>query len=537
MQDSFDRRHGSPLVALAYAGLIVLFVWTFSQFHLPGKGFTYLLSFGSELEDSRLSMVRKLDYFVEKASDGYDAQYYAQIAMDPSLQNRELRNAVDSLSYRARRILLPATAHVFGLGDPARIIEVFALQNAVAWLLLALLLLHWFPPRNWENFVRWAGVLGAFGLCVSVRNALTDGPSLLLIAFGVFLLEKGRPWAASAVLGISGLAKETNLLGAAAFLPVWSAGKRTWMIAVGRGLLVALPLALWLGYISLRVGPVTDTGVRNFSLPFAAYADRWVEIGDSMSDLSFASLGPLWSLLMIVALTVQFLFLVARPRWDQPWWRIGISFAVLMVFLGEAVWEGYPGAASRVLLPMQLAFNVLVPSGRRWMLVLLLGNITFLGSPSILRPPLSDSVVVSGPGELLTTTSGATFRLEMEQGWYQTELGVDTYWTWSAGDAVTNITNPHSFPVKARLSFALTTNLDRDVEVTLNGVEVWRTSLTTHQQVSTVISDLVLAPGSNRLKFTSNLPAALVGKDPRPLAFCVHAIRLRVGLALREPLP
>ncbi|MDP2137336.1 MAG: hypothetical protein Q8J74_05735, partial [Candidatus Didemnitutus sp.] len=406
---------------LAYAGLVLLFVGTFAQFHLPGKGFTYLIAFGSTEEGSRLSKVRKLDYFVEKESYGYDAQYYVQIAMDPSLQNRELRNAVDSLSYRARRILLSATAWAIGGGQPSRIIEVFAVQNAVSWLLLAGLLVHWFPPRDWEYFLRWAGVLGAMGLCVSVRNALTDGPSLLLIAFGVFLLEKGRPWLASAVLGISGLAKETNLLGAAAFIPAWGAGKRPWVLAVVKAALVAIPLALWLGYVSLRVGPVTDAGVRNFSLPFSAYLNRWSEVTAGFSNLSLAWIDPVWSVFVLITLTVQFLFLVLRPRWDQPWWRIGISFALLMVFLGDAVWEGYPGAASRVLLPMQLAFNVLVPFGRRWMLVLLLGNLTFLASPAILRPPQQESNVVTGPSELLLAVSGDAMQLEMQQGWYQSE--------------------------------------------------------------------------------------------------------------------
>jgi len=99
---------------------------------------------------------------------------------------------------------------------------------------------------------------------------------------------------------------------------------------------------------------------------------------DTLPDLSAANAGPLWSLCMLVALTVQFLYLVLRPQWTQAWWRIGITYAVLLIFLGDAVWEGYPGAASRVLLPMQLAFNILVPAGRAWWLVLVLGNLTLL---------------------------------------------------------------------------------------------------------------------------------------------------------------
>ena len=148
-----------PGVTLGYAALVVLFLWTLAQFYIPGKGLSYLIAFGAKQEQGRLSKIRNLDYFVTKGSDGYDAQYYVQIAMDPSLQNQALKRAVDSLPYRGRRILFAATAYAFGLGQPAWILQAFALQNVVTWLLLALLLLHWFPPRTWDNFIRWAGTM------------------------------------------------------------------------------------------------------------------------------------------------------------------------------------------------------------------------------------------------------------------------------------------------------------------------------------------------------------------------------------------
>jgi len=53
-------------------------------------------------------------------------------------------------------------------------------------------------------------------------------PSLLLIAFGVYLLDKGRPWWSTAAFALSGLGKETNLLGSAALLPKLADGGRAW---------------------------------------------------------------------------------------------------------------------------------------------------------------------------------------------------------------------------------------------------------------------------------------------------------------------
>lgn len=530
-----DRRGWSASVVLAYAAFVALALAVIAQFYLPGKGFSYFIAFGSELEGSRLSKVRKLDYYVEKASDGYDAQYYAQIAMDPSLQNRELPSAVDSLPYRARRILLPAVAHVAGLGEPSAILQAYALLNVVAWLLLALLLLHWFPPRRWDDFIRWAGGLGSFGICVSLRNALTDGPSLLLIATAVWLLEKNRPWLSTAAFALGGLAKETNLLASAALAPAQWKNARSWGLTVLRGLLVALPLALWIAYIAIRVGNSSDAGARNFAPPFAAYLGKWREILAGLPEINAVELGPLWSLLMVVALSVQFLFLVLRPRWSEAWWRVGLTFAVLMVFLGEAVWEGFPGAASRVLLPMQLAFNVLVPVGRGWLAVLVLGNLTFLASPTVLRAPLSDGLVVAGPARLLENERGDPFLIRYSSAWHPGERGESSYWMWAAGDASISIRNPHAVPVEVRLRFGLTSASDRVMMLRVNGEELWRTTLDDRQQVSTTLGSLRLVPGHNEIVFASDQPGVRIEGDSRQLAFSVHDLRLDLRRTLTEP--
>lgn len=527
----FERRGWSPAVALAYAAVVATFVAAFAQFYLPGKGFSYLIAFGSRshLEESRLSKLRRIDYYVEKGSDGYDAQYYVQIAMDPSLQNKQLPQAVDSLPYRARRILLPALAHAMGLGEPAAILQAYALQNALAWLLLAALLLHWFPPRSWEDFIRWTGVLGTFGLCLSVRHALPDGPSLLLIAFGVFLLERGRPWLSIAVLALSGLAKETNLLGAAALIPRAWRPASGWALAAARALLIAAPLALWFVYISLRVGPAADAGYRNFDLPFAAYVRKWSETIGALGDISWAGPAALWSLVALVVLTVQFLFLVARPRWTEAWWRIGASFALLMIFLGDAVWEGFPGAASRVLLPMQLAFNVLVPSGRGWMALLIAGNLTLLAAPSVLRSPGNNlAYTLRVDSALFANAQGRTIRVEYSPEWHGPEQGSAGYRIWARESAALSVFNPHAFPLELRLRFEMNAEGARGIQLRRSGESLWAVTIPEGGKVAASLPRIVLAPGENRFEFVTDQPARMRPPDPRPLAFCVHNLRLDI---------
>lgn len=532
----FLRAYGTH-PGLGYAALVVIFGMVLAQFYLPGKGFTYLIGFGSKQESQRISKVRQLDYYVERYSDGYDAQYYVQIAMDPSLQNTQLKHAVDSLPYRGRRILMSAVAYVLGWGDPGRIVQAYALINAVCWFALAGVLLHWFPPVSWQNFLRWAGVLFSFGVCVSVRNALIDGPSLLLIAVALYLADKGRLWWSTGVLALSGLGKETNLLGAASLLPAsWKPGKE-WGRAMLRGILVAVPLVLWLCYLSAKVGPALDSGARNFDLPFVAYGRKWQEVLSELSMMSWPNFGPLWSLLMLLSLSMQFLFMVLRPQWSQAWWRVGITFALLMIFLGDAVWEGYPGAASRVLLPMQLAFNVLVPTGRGWGIVLILGNLTLLSAPAALQGPTGYGYTLKGSDTALFSDAGRAVEVEFGEEWYAVEKGRDGYWCWSSGNAVIVIDNPHPHPVQAQLRFTLTTIDARDIELALGQQHVWSTEVPSGGQVTAVLPPIALSPGPNRIQFNTLVPGTKIGADPRTLAFSLHNLVIRMDSLPRASSP
>ena len=194
-QHSPTSRHiARALRCLGYGLVAALFTWIVLLFYIPGEGFTYLIEFG-ELNHSRfLPEVRAVNHFELPHSYGYDGQWYAQIAVHPLLTDPELKGAVATLPYRARRILFEWTAWVLGGGNPIRVMNAYALQNVACWFLLAFLLLRWFPPVSWGIGFRWAAVLFSFGLIFSMRGALPDGPSLLVVALGMALLESGRSW-------------------------------------------------------------------------------------------------------------------------------------------------------------------------------------------------------------------------------------------------------------------------------------------------------------------------------------------------------
>lgn len=398
-------KHRNPdrfrwLALFAATAVFLVFV---GRFFVPGKGFTSLIIFGDVHAGRLLAEVDPRTTYFTPQSGGYDSQWYAQLAIEPNLQDPRLPAAIDNLPYRARRILFSWTAYALGFGQPRWVLEAFVAQNILCWLLLGWLLLRWLPPSNWENVVRWVCVMFSFGLTFSVRGTLVDGPGLLLIAAGVALLEKGRPWLAALLLGVCGLGKETCILsGAALAEPQNRNSLRAWTKVAFRGLLVAAPLLIWTAYIIHLFGAGgTDSGARNFAPPLVEFWNKIVasirELRASPQAFPYAIAG----VFTVISLGTQFLFLALRPRWREAWWRVGAAFALLMMVLGESVWEGYPSAAARVLLPMLVAFNILLPRGRRWWIVLVLGNLTIISTPNFAQlPPSTDKAPPASPVSL-----------------------------------------------------------------------------------------------------------------------------------------
>jgi hypothetical protein len=523
---SLFRRLLVRSVTMAYVIAVAGFLWGCAQCYIPGKGFTYLVKFG-QLESSRyLPELKAVNHYEIEGTHGYDGQFYAQIAMHPQLGDPALRDAVDGVVYRARRILFCWTAYALALGDPVRALHIYAVQNIVAWLALAALLWRWFPATSWSNFLRWAGVLFSVGLVGSVNGALTDGPSLLLIAAGAALAEAGRPWWSAALLGLSGLGKETNVLAGAALAPKEGAEVRAWMKAVGRLALVALPLAIWLVTLKTWLGEAMDAGARNFAPPLVAYAGKWREVAHEFAVPNAAH----GSVLVMVALTVQFLFFALRPRWRELWWRIGAAYAGLMAVLGAAVWEGYPGAAARVLLPMTLAFNIAVPRGARWWAVLLLGNASVLLVPDVMTPPLREVYRVSGPYALrIVERTGEALELRFDENWFGPEQSLFETWRWNRGNASIMVHNLQPFALVADVSFVLRTRESRHVAVTQAGRTLWEGQLAADSAVPVNLHGVRLPAGETLWRFeTDRAGAPPNDRDLRPIAFSVRDLVVRV---------
>jgi hypothetical protein len=528
---SFLRERAHALRWIACGLAVALFGWSMAFFYLPGQGFTYLIEFGTLEHNRYIPEVKATNHFEMPESPGYDSQWYAQIAVRPHLKDPELRKAVDSLPYRARRILFLWTAWALGAGRPWLVLNVYAVQNIACWLFLAALLLRWFPPVNWGNCFRWAATLFSFGLIFSVRGALLDGPSLFLVAIGMALIESDRPWLGACVMGISGLGKDTSILCGAALPPPEIRSPRTWAPWMARGALVLLPLAAWMLYLRLHLGHGDDIGARNFAFPFTGLMNK---LQDTVSSFLAERHYPFvtvtkFDVVVLVGILTQFFFFAFRVRWRDPWWRVGACYALLMMFLGDAVWEHYPSAAARVLLPMTLAFNVSVPRRGLWPILLVLGNLGIFASADLLKPPGRESYIVEGPKELaMNAKDGKPVEAVFgPRNWWKPEKSRWDYFRWSMGDSSVALRNPHNFALTADVTFNVRAVDGRAAIVIIGDKVVWREQLEPAEVKSVILSGLVLPPGDTVILFRSDRPAAFPGNgDRRRLTYMVRDLEI-----------
>ncbi|MGE3344374.1 MAG: hypothetical protein AB7L71_13175 [Vicinamibacterales bacterium] len=364
----------------AYALVILCVLAIVGSYYDQRTGLTVLLSLPANSHDWELPAVRATDHAHNEEDVGYDGQFYAQMAVDPLLRDPDIDRALDNPGYRAHRVLLSwiAWAITPGAGAAARL-EAFAWINIVAWLMMAWLLTRWLPPTDARMFVLWAGVLVGHGWVMSIRHSLTDGPSVLLMAIAIALVERRRSWWSALVIGISGLARETNIAAGVVLLREIRADLRSVLGVGARLILCILPLALWLDYLRSIYGQHVFAGGGHISVPLVGLLWKLRMTIDLVAGSALT--GPA----VITAATVLALFgqLAALVWCTREWVRhrtlsldwllIAWVFAGLALTAHRVIWDGTPGAFTRVLLPLSVGVNVLLGGSRTapwWLIVL-----------------------------------------------------------------------------------------------------------------------------------------------------------------------
>jgi hypothetical protein len=244
------------------------------------------------------------------------------------------------------------------------VLQAFALQNVLCWLILAGLLARWLPPESPRNLAAWCACLLSYGLLWSVRFSLLVGPSLVVIACAVAASERARTFTVAALVGIAVLARETNALAASVLPP--PRGRAGWIRLVLALCVIALPGLIWFDYIWSIYRSTTLTATREqLTLPFVSYIAAGRAALGQMRDPLNAGHG-LAVIASLISLHTQSAYLLVRRDPRSPWWRLALVYVPLMLTVDRSLWE--PGAINRFLLPLTVGFNVLLAAspGRFW---------------------------------------------------------------------------------------------------------------------------------------------------------------------------
>lgn len=357
----------SPASGFFYACLLVVTAFLLANFSVE-HGFTRLSGFGENQSNPRLPDAQ--DVYVKPGTGGYDGQFYAQVALDPSLQHPQLEEALDTPFYRARRIGMPAAAWLAGLGQSSWVLQTFPLLNVAAWFFLASYLKRKLGGlTDAESCARWFGCMFAVGVLDSLRLSLTDLPSAVFILLALYGFEKGAQRVGMLHAAVAVLIKETSILVMLARIPE-SLDWRKWVRYVAGCVLVLLPLVLWLLYLTTRYEIASGTS-GNFALPFVSMYEFAHEIVFEKISAGEASVHDYFGLLAILSGLLQAGVCVWYFNWRDPWWRVGAPFALLFLVAGPYVWESTM-APLRIVLPLTFIVCLKMPRNRFFFPLLLL---------------------------------------------------------------------------------------------------------------------------------------------------------------------
>lgn len=506
---AFARRYlGWVVIAIA----VVIGAHSLRQFYHPAFGFTRLLQISPSWGQKGLPELREDSIYIYREEAGYDGQFYAQLALRPSLQDPALANAVDIPSMRARRILASWAAALVGMGDGVRTLHAYAWLNVMCWIGLGAVLLRQFPPHSLANLTSWIGLMFSAGVTTSVVYALTDLPALLLLAIGMGVLQRGHLKSTAGLFAAACLTRETSVLGG---LIVFQA--TTWRQRILNGAIIVVPLALWFLYVS-RIFPSNPDSLQNFALPLTALGAKLRDtfsmvIATPTDRLAWAAVGA------IVGITVQAGWLLVRPQPRNPWWQLGIGYVLLLLILGAPTLEGFPGAVTRLLLPLHLAFNVLAPRTRAGWVLLLLGNLSiFVGGYMLSQGP-RDTLELNH----FDRPEGPVI-VHIEEGWNGVERGGKHTWSWSGGEGRLRIQRftDSDQPAPVGFIFTLVGELGCDVTIHQGDQLLWK-GFTEKPGVTVSLRDITLdASGEAWLDFRTEDPPFVEPGTGRRLAFAVY---------------
>jgi hypothetical protein len=345
-------------VAVAYLVFVVV------RLALYGFDPTAFLLAGASATDPQETPtpVRVLD------EGGYDGQYFYRLALDPFTTRRtDLGVTLDYPSYRQQRILYPFVVWLLSFGRPEAVPALMIAANYAS-----LCVLGWLSARLFQSF-GYAAIWGVAvviypGLLVSLSRDLSEILEACLLVGSLLMIRQARPWAATALLSLAVLTRETAIVVPIAMLlahvALWLRGERQRAV---RWYVIAIPLlimAVWqLTLITIWRDSAQFSTRHHLGLPFGGI------VPFALSTLRFETFADrLWFAELCFFLV--FSICVARA-WETSladgFYRIAwLGYGLVNVVLTTRVWED-DNAYLRTLLEFYLLGSIiLITSSAPW---------------------------------------------------------------------------------------------------------------------------------------------------------------------------
>lgn len=276
---------------------------------------------------------------VRPNSDGFDGQFYYRLALDPlTSRPTDYGITLDVPALRHQRILYPLLSRALSLGRPRLLPWAMIAVNFAA-----LCLLGWLGGLFAQSLRRHAlwGVFPATypGSLLTLTRDLVELTEVTLIVASLLLVRRGRHVAATLLLVLAVLAKETALLVAVGAAMVYAADK--WK---GRGCRVrwhyfAAPLAvflLWQTILFYNWGEAPIFAGRiNLDAPFKGFVGFLAYAAEYRTPLQRRALPELLYLIAFASAVLYCLRSTLAAAHEIIAWLL---YGALALTLSRAIW-------------------------------------------------------------------------------------------------------------------------------------------------------------------------------------------------------
>ena len=331
------NRLNSPLISTLIVGIIIsLFI--FGRLYRSGFDFSSFVVAGDTFCDPALV---PQNLIVLRNSVGYDGQFYYRLSLNPfTSQVREFGITIDSPPIRHQRILYPLLTWTLSLGNPSLVPVIMVLINFIS-----LCVMGWLGgayAQTLKEHALWGIFLPLYpGFLFTLARDLVEILEITLLLGSLFLIRRSKPVAATLLLALAVLTKETALLVAIAALIVyvfeWWKGKEVKSL---RWYYFTLPMAiffLWQAALFYNWGrfPIHASGSSNLALPFVAPAGFLLDMSALQTNFQRHNF---IELIFLAGFSFAVFY---HLRWSAATRLEIVScllYAALAVSLGRAVW-------------------------------------------------------------------------------------------------------------------------------------------------------------------------------------------------------